>query len=144
MVKFLLDTNAIIALLDSKNHKLVKRFDREVILGDSVGTSILNYYEYARGVSKSTGNPGRAMLKKYLKASIKLVYFDNLDVADLASDIYLSLSGKPKKSKNAGVVGGPDDVDILTASVALKMDAIIVTHDSDFSKITNLKTENWE
>ena len=54
MGKFILDTNALISLIEGKNQKVKKRFEKAVMNNDDISTTVLNYYEFLRGLSTTT------------------------------------------------------------------------------------------
>ena len=70
MGKYILDTNALMAL--SKNNKnFMQRFNKHVLRNDPILTTVLNYYEFARGLSVSI-NPAVSIIKKYFRNIIKI------------------------------------------------------------------------
>ena len=138
MGKYILDTNALMAL--SKNNKnFMQRFERHISSNDPILTTILNYYEFARGLSVSI-NPAVSIIKKYFGKIIKIEPI-SYKISESGSDIYKQLKSR-HKSKHC-----PDDVDILTASFAIYVKGILITHDSGFNEIsalTNFQIEDWE
>ena len=117
----------------------MQRFERHISSNDPILTTILNYYEFARGLSVSI-NPAVSIIKKYFRNIIKIEPI-SYKIQESGSDIYKQLKSR-HKSKHC-----PDDVDILTASFAIYVKGILITHDSDFNKISALKNfqiENWE
>ncbi|WMT51089.1 MAG: PIN domain-containing protein [Ferroplasma sp.] len=138
MVKYILDTNALIAL-SKNNENFMRRFNNHVLNDDPIITTVLNYYEFARGLSVIS-NPAVSKIKQYFRKSIKIGPI-NYEISEIGSKIYKELKSRPK-SKH-----GPDDVDILTASYTIGVKGILITHDSDFNEIAALEgfqIENWE
>lgn len=139
MPKYLLDTNALVALTNG-NPNVSKRFRKEVALTDcEIITTALNYYEFTRGLTKLKGDFSRSVLRKQFLKIVKLVFFGRLEDFDRGAAIYRQTHNGTGSSGS-----GPDDVDVLTAAIALSVNATIVTHDPDFNGISNIKVENWE
>lgn len=146
MGRYLLDTNALISLIE-KNEKVSKKFDREVLIeGTEFFTTSLNYYEYVRGIPGHDGDPRRKKLKEFIKTTVEVVHVNDLKTIDHGGDIFRKLIKKGKKSKVKGDddKNFPDDVDILTAAISIRIKATVITHDSDFGKIDGVTIENWE
>ena len=117
----------------------MQRFNKHVISSDTILTTVLNYYEFARGLSVSS-NPALKRIKKYFNEIIKIEPI-SYNISESVSEIYKQLESG-SKSKHY-----PDDVDILTPSFTIGIKGILITHDSDFNKISALKNfqiENWE
>lgn len=146
MGKYLLDTNALISLIE-KNDKVTKRFRREILEeGTQFFTTSLNYYEYIRGIPGHRGDPRRRKLKEYLQKAVTVIHITDLKVIDQGGDIFrkLVIKGKKLKTKGDDDKEFPDDVDILTAAISIQIKAVVVTHDPDFGKIDGVSSENWE
>lgn len=141
MAKFILDTNAVISLIENNNKKVIDNFRKALELESDIFITILNYYEFLRGINAITNVKGRTILEKYLKETITVIESISLDDARRASKIYQEISKKNLHRKKGK---GPGDVDILMTSIALRLDAIIVSHDDDFKGIKGLKIQNWE
>ncbi len=131
MKKYILDTNALIAL-SKNNKKFMQRFNKHILSKDLILTTVLNYYEFARGFSNSS-NPAVSIIKKYFRTAIKIEPI-NYEISESCSEIYKQLKSR-YKSKYF-----PDDVDILTASFTMGVKGILITHDSDFNAISALKS----
>ena len=140
MGKFILDTNALISLIEGKNQKVKKRFEKAVMNNDDISTTVLNYYEFLRGLSTTTNVMCKKTLKNYIKQVITVITDISTKEADQASLIYRKVQKKNKSKKTC-----PSDVDILMAAISLSIGATIVSHDSDFHSIgSKVKVENWE
>lgn len=143
MNKFILDTNAVISLIENKNQKLLHNFEKVSLDSEAeISITILNYYEYLRGIDAVTNVKYKKILERYLKKAITVIRCISLDDATEAAKIYqqtreISQDSKKKRKE-------PSDVDILIGTIALRKDAVIVSHDDDFKRIKGLKTENWE
>ena len=130
MTKFILDTNAVISLIENKNQKLLQNFRNALLDPESeIFITILNYYEYLRGVNIVTNVEYTKTLERYLNNTIKVIDCISLDVAKRASKIYQRTKGNEQDRRKKGK--GSSDVDILMATIALSEDAIIISHDDD-------------
>ncbi len=86
----------------------MQRFEKHIISNDPIFTTVLNYYEFARGLSVSS-NPAVWRIKKYFGDIIKIEPISYI-ISESGFDIYKQLKSRPKTKRC------PDDVDILTAS----------------------------
>jgi len=64
---------------------------------------------------------------------IKRGLLDNKEIFDIASSIYVELKQKGQLI---------EDADILIASISINGDFTLISKDSDFNRIENLKVEN--
>ena len=131
-MKYVLDTNIITAIL--KGNERVKRKAQELILqGKEIFINGISYYEIKRGLLSANA---QAQLKKFemLCKQFGLILLDTQNIFDTASDIYADLRRKGQ------LIG---DADILIASIALCKNSILVSNDTDFNRVKDLKIENW-
>ena len=129
-MKFLLDTNAVIALF--KQHpELVHRITREATA--DVAISAITLHELSFGAYRSPR-------PQHHLARLDTLQFEVLDLDPEDSRI----SGQVRASLAAA--GTPIGIlDILIASQALSRDLTLVTHNlRDFQRIPGLKLEDWE
>ena len=138
MVRFILDTNALISLFESKNRNISKRLDNAILNEDEISTTILNYYELLRGLDYTTNAKYRKKIKHYVDKIFTVISTINLKEADCAAGIHQKVQKKIKGKK-----GTPSDVDIIMAAIALSLNATIVSCDNDFNLI-GVKVQNWE
>jgi tRNA(fMet)-specific endonuclease VapC len=65
---------------------------------------------------------------------IRLLFLDNQEIFDKASEVYADLKRKGELIQ---------DADILIAATALTQELILVSDDSDFLRIEGVTVENW-
>ena len=138
MGRFILDTNALISIIEKKNPKILKNLNEAVLRQDEISITILNYYELLRGASATTNAKYGVYLKKYLNEVITVISKISQRDAQSAAGIYQKIRKKINEKKTT-----PSDVDIIMAAIALSMDATIVSHDDDFH-LMGVKVQNWE
>jgi tRNA(fMet)-specific endonuclease VapC len=130
-VKFLLDTNICIYIINARPPHVLERFRREAI-GD-IGISAITAAELAYGVAKSGSARNRAALEKFL-APLEIAAFDAgvfWHYGDIRAE--LERRGQPIGS-----------LDTLIAAHALALDATLVTNNgTEFSRVKALRVENW-
>ena len=131
-MKYVLDTNTCIYIINKRSARIEKRF-ADMDIGD-VGISSITCAELQFGISNSS-NP-----KQNQEALDE--FFRPLEILDFPADacpIYGEIRAKLKKS---GTIIGP--LDLLIGAHALFLQATLVTNnESEFSRISGLKTENW-
>ncbi len=127
----LLDTNICIYIINAKPTEVLKRFHR-FRLGE-IGLSSVVAAELAYGVAKSGSERNRRALEMFL-APLEIIPFDEKAVwayGELRAD--LERNGQPIGS-----------LDTMIAAHALSIDAVLVTNNTrEFSRVKNLRLENW-
>lgn len=130
-MKFLLDTNTCIYVINERPPEVVKRF-RRYRLGD-LGVSAVTVAELAYGVEKSRSNRNRAALDHFLLPLV-IARFDRE-----AALVYGTIRA-PLESKGRAI--GP--LDMLIAAHALSLGATLVTNkEREFNRVAGLAVENW-
>jgi tRNA(fMet)-specific endonuclease VapC len=130
-VKYLLDTNICIYLINERPKRVRERFRR--LAANEVGVSSVSVAELAFGVSKSGSIRNRAALQAFL-VPLEVASFD-LAAALIYGDVRADLERR-------GQPIGPLDLQI--AAHALSLNAILVTNNErEFRKIAGLTMENW-
>ncbi len=134
-MNYLLDTNAVIALLKNQPAGMRSRLRRVMSRGASVGVSSVVLYELWYGVARSGRRPENAeRLRIFLSGNINVIPFDEAD-AVAAGDLRAALEA-------AGAPIGP--YDMLIAAQALKINATLVTANvSEFSRVPGLVWQDW-
>jgi len=130
-MRYLLDANAVIALLNDKTSKTAQRARRERV-GD-VAVSAIVAHEVFYGAFKSR----RAAQNLALVDALQFVVleFDKED-ARQAGEVRALLASK-------GTPIGPYDV--LIAGQAVARDMILVTHNTqEFGRVMGLQIEDWQ
>jgi tRNA(fMet)-specific endonuclease VapC len=134
-MNFLLDTNAVVALLRNKPAKVRERYREAQASGDSLAISSVVLFELWYGVEKSDRiQENTERLKILLSGDLDLVDFDDED-AQTAGSVRAAL-------EKAGTPIGA--YDLLIAGQALRRGLTVVTaNTSEFSRVSGLNWEDW-
>jgi len=134
-VNYLLDTNAVIALLKDQPPNVRNRLRRLVRRGVSIAVSTIVLYELWYGVARSQRRRENAeRLRVFLSGNIDVARFDE-DDAVTAGDLRAAL-------ETAGTPIGP--YDLLVAAQALRSGATLVTANvSEFARVRGLDWQDW-
>jgi tRNA(fMet)-specific endonuclease VapC len=132
---YLLDTNAVIALLRNKPARVRERLRHAVDEDASIIVSSVVLFELWYGVARSgRREENTERLRAFLSGDLGLLPFDDLD-APIAGDLPASLEA-------SGTVIGP--YDLLIAAQALRTGATLVTaNTSEFARVPGLVWEDW-
>lgn len=131
-MKYLLDTNICIYIIKKKPESVIKIFSK-IKLGD-VAISAITIAELYFGLAKSSKpNENTIALQEFLQPLVTLDF--NSDDAVVYGRIRAGLEA------NGQMIGA---MDLLIAAIALSRELILVTNnDKEFSRIKDLKLENW-
>jgi tRNA(fMet)-specific endonuclease VapC len=134
-VNYLLDTNAVIALLKNHPPSVRSRLRRVVSEGASIAVPSVALYELWYGVARSERrNENAERLRVFLSGDINIIPFDEEDAA-AASDLRAALEA-------AGTPIGP--YDLLIAAQALRGGTTLVTANvSEFARVRGLLWQDW-
>lgn len=134
-MNYLLDTNAVIALLKNRPGIVRKRLRRVGVKGASVAVSSVVLFELWYGVARSERRRENAeRLRVFLSGSINVVPFEE-DDAVTAGELRAGLEA-------AGTPIGP--YDLLIAAQALRIGATLVTANvSEFARVRGLVWQDW-
>jgi len=134
-VNYLLDTNAVIALLKNHPSCVRSRLRRVASRGASIGVSSVVLYELWYGVARSERRRENAdRVRVFLSGNIQVVPFDAED-AVAAGDLRVNL-------ERAGTPIGP--YDLLIAAQALRSGATLVTANvAEFARVRGLLWQDW-
>ncbi len=135
-MSFLLDTNAVIAILNERSTTVRERWRRSKVAGHDVVTSSIVLFELSYGAHKSA-KPRKSLdrLQVVLSAPLDVLAFE-LEDAHLAGEIRAQLAAQGKPI-------GP--YDLLIAGQALRRGLTVVTANThEFQRVHGLKVENWE
>ena len=130
-MKYLLDTNICIYVINSRPASVLQRFHQEEI--GNIGISSITAAELAFGVMKSGSERNRHALEMFF-APLEIFPFDESAIWRYGSlRAYLEKRGQP--------IGA---LDTIIASRALALDAILVTNNTrEFKRVKGLRYENW-
>lgn len=130
-MKYLLDTNICIYLINNRPKKVRDQFERHRV--SDIGVSSITASELAFGVAKSQSSKNRAALESFL-LPLHIADYDAA-AAIVYGDIRASLEAEGKTI-------GP--LDMLIAAHALSLGAVLVTNnEKEFKRVGKLKVENW-
>jgi tRNA(fMet)-specific endonuclease VapC len=134
-VRYLLDTNAVIAVLRSRPTSVREQLRGAIAAGDSITVSPIVLFELWYGVARSQRpRENTERLRVFLSGAIDVVPFDEEDGA-IAGDLRAVLEGE-------GTPIGP--FDLLIAAQALRLRATLVTANvSEFARVRGLAWQDW-
>ncbi len=131
MMRYMLDTNICIYVINARPPGVLERFRREQL--GSIGVSSVTAAELAFGVAKSGSSRNREALEMFL-APLEVLPFDDSVIwhyADLRAA--LERRGEP--------IGA---LDTMIAAHALASNTTLVTNNTrEFSRVSGLSLENW-
>ena len=132
MIKYLLDTNICIYIMNRRPIEIIHKF-KQFNVGD-IGVSTITVSELRYGATKSK-NPklNKHRVEEFL-APLEILPYDH-NAANFYGEIRHNLEAK-------GEVIGP--LDMLIAAHALSNDIVLVTNnEKEFQRVKNLRVENW-
>jgi tRNA(fMet)-specific endonuclease VapC len=134
-VNYLLDTNAVVALLRNKPLAVRERFRAAEVAGDYLAVSSVVLFELWYGVEKSSHVPENTdRLRVFLSGDMDVLAFDDED-AKSAGRIRAAL-------EKTGTTIGP--YDLLIAGQALARGLTVVTANaSEFARVQGLGWVDW-
>ena len=133
-MSYLLDTNAVIALLTNRPPGVRDRLRQEVATV-TIATSSIVLFELWYGVARSQHRAQNAeRLRTFLAGIVSILHFEEEDAA-IAGDLRVEL-------ERAGTPIGP--YDLLIAAQALRTGTILVTANvSEFRRVRGLVWQDW-
>lgn len=134
-MNYLLDTNAVIALLENRPAEVRERFREAQKSGDSLALSSVVLFELWYGVAKSSRvQENTERLRVLISGDLDLLDFDDED-AHVAGRVRAALE------KAATPIGA---YDLLIAGQALRRGLTVVTaNTSEFNQVADLSWEDW-
>ncbi|MFA5905579.1 MAG: type II toxin-antitoxin system VapC family toxin [Desulfobacula sp.] len=131
-MKFLIDTNICIYIMNQRPPELIQRFKKTEV--GQIGISTITVSELGYGVAKSKLQKQNAKrLEEFL------IPFEILPYDENASKYYGEIRSQ---LESRGNIIGP--LDLLIAAHALSKNLVLVTNnEKEFSRIESLKVENW-
>jgi tRNA(fMet)-specific endonuclease VapC len=131
-MKYLIDTNICIYVMNKRPIDVIKRF-KQFNPGE-IGISTITVSELQYGVAKSKHRKENQHRLDEFIAPLEILVYDEI-AARTYGDIRFQLEKR-------GKLIGP--LDILIAAHALSQNLIMVTNnDKEFMRIKNLEVENW-
>ena len=134
-MNYLLDTNAVVALLRNKPTEVRERYRHAETSGDYLALSSVVLFELWYGVAKSSQVPENTeRLRILLSGDLDLLDFDDED-ARTAGQVRAALE------KHGNQIGA---YDLLIAGQALRRGLTVVTaNTSEFGRVTGLSWQDW-
>jgi tRNA(fMet)-specific endonuclease VapC len=129
---YVLDTNMITAILKG-NDKVKARVQGVLLNGEDILINGISYYEIKRGLLATSAVSQLRRFESMCKG-FGLLLLDTQSVFDEAAKTYAYLQKKGQLI---------EDADILISSAATTRGYTLVSDDSHFGRIHDLKTENW-
>ena len=132
-MKYLLDTNICIYIINEKPEKVLKKFEQYPV--HEFGISSITHAELQYGVKKSKNkNTNQDALDEFL-LPLTILPFHGKRLVTCYGEIRVLLESKGKTI-------GP--LDMLIAAHAMSLDLTIISNNiKEFARIPNLKCENW-
>lgn len=132
---YLLDTNAVVALLKNQPSAIRERLRHAKAQGGAIAVSSIALFELWYGVARSQHSDKNAeRLRLFLSGDVATVQFDEQD-APIAGDLRRTLEA-------AGTPIGA--YDLLIAAQALRTGATLVTANvAEFARVRGLAWEDW-
>ena len=132
-MKYLLDTNICIYIINEKPKRVLRRFEQYPV--HEFGISSITHAELQYGVAKSRHKKKNQEALEQFLLPLTILPFDGKRLVECYGEIRVFLESKGKSI-------GP--LDTLIAAHALSLDLTIVTNNAaEFSRIPNLKCETW-
>ena len=134
-MRYLLDTNACIGLMNQNPAALLARFDRARAKGAEIFVSAIAAFELWYGVMKSSRQEFNAKrVETFFSGPIALLPFEVAD-ARVAGQIRASLE------VTGGLIGA---YDVLIAGQAIRQQLTLITANvGEFKRVTGLAWEDW-
>jgi tRNA(fMet)-specific endonuclease VapC len=129
---YLLDTNIVTAII-KRNPKITTKLEIATRHQQKLFISGMTYYEIQRGLLAINATRKLIDFEK-LSHEYTILLLDDMAIFKKVSEIYADL-----KQRGLPI----QDADIFIAATAIIHDLTLVSHDSDLSRITGLKLENW-
>ena len=131
MIRYFLDTNICIYVINSGPQRVLQRFRREPL--GSIGISSVSAAELAFGVAMSGSARNREALEMFL-APLEILPFDEAAIwhyAELRSTL-----------KKQGQAIGPMDMTIAAHALSIRV-TLVTNNTREFSRVSGLSLENW-
>lgn len=129
---YLLDTNIVSASL-KQNVKINLKLQEVSGFKVDIFISGITYYEIQRGLLRTNATRKLALFEQFCQ-DYPILFLDDLRIFQKASEIHADLTSKGRIIQ---------DADILIAATAIVQGLILVSHDSDLTRVKDLQLENW-
>ncbi|TAF10163.1 MAG: type II toxin-antitoxin system VapC family toxin [Nostocales cyanobacterium] len=129
---YLLDTNIVSASL-KQNVKVNTKLQEISSFKIDILISGITYYEVQRGLLRSNATKKLAWFQQFCQ-DYPILFLDDMRIFEKASEIHADLTNRGKIIQ---------DADILIAATAIIHNLVLVSHDSDLTRVKDLQLENW-
>lgn len=129
---YLLDTNIVSASL-KQNIKVNTKLQEISSFKIDILISGITYYEVQRGLLRSNATKKLTWFQQFCQ-DYPILFLDDLRIFEKASEIHADLTNRGKIIQ---------DADILIAATAIIHNLVLVSHDSDLTRVKYLQLENW-
>ncbi len=131
-MSYLLDTN-IVSFAIKDNLKIKRKLEAIKFQRIKIYISCITYFEIRRGFLAVDAPKQRERFNQICQ-DYEIILLDDLAILEKAAEIHanLRLRGLPIQTE-----------DILIAATAIIKDLIVVSNDSDLTRVEGLKLENW-
>lgn len=130
-MKYLLDTNICIYIINERPARVLERFKRYVV--NEIGVSSITVAELAFGVAKGLSARNRSALETFL-LPLSIAPFD-ITAAFAYGDLRAELARR-------GTPIGPLDMQIAAHALCLGV-TLVTNNEREFGKVPGLTVENW-
>jgi len=132
-MKYLLDTNICIYIINEKPEKVLRKFEQYTV--NEFAISSITHAELQYGIEKSVNKKTNQDALDEFLLPLTILPFHGKRLVTCYGEIRVSLESKGKTI-------GP--LDMLIAAHALSLDLTVISNNiKEFAKIPNLKCENW-
>lgn len=131
-MNYLLDTN-IVSLALKQNSQVLHKITISESKEEKIFISCITYFEIRPGFLAVDAPKQRARFEEFCQ-EYPIIFLDDLAILEKSAQIHanLRLRGVPIQTE-----------DVLIAATAILKDLIVVSNDSDLSRVEGLKLENW-
>jgi tRNA(fMet)-specific endonuclease VapC len=132
-MKYLLDTNICIYIINEKPEKVLRKFEQYPV--NEFAISSITHAELQYGIEKSVNKKTNQDALDEFLLPLTILPFHGKRLVTCYGEIRVSLESKGKTI-------GP--LDMLIAAHALSLDLTVISNNiKEFARIPNLKCENW-
>lgn len=129
---YLLDTNIVSASL-KQNVIINLKLEESSRLEIDIYISGITYYEIKRGLLRTNATKKMVLFEEFCQ-DYPILFLDDLNIFQKASEIHADLTSQGRIIQ---------DADILIAATAIIHNLILVSQDSDLTRVKDLQLENW-
>ena len=123
----------MITALMKNDGKVWTTLDEKTFRGEEIFMNGISYYEIKRDLLAVNAAKKLNIFDRFCK-KFEILFLDDQTIFDSASKIYADLKRKGKLIP---------DADILIAALAITHNLTLVSDDSDFLRIGDVRVENW-